>query len=148
MWRTNYYWHMWKQNLDGDKNNPNISGTSITNFHLTLAWAKENFPVLRDLLGSREPEISIFFRNRQPSFLSTNQHDAERSLAQIVATNLHSVKYETLRFGHGPLVFYCIILSITYMLILTQNCARVWISLTFKLDKEALKLSKVRLDNF
>ena len=94
-----------KQNLDGDKNNPNISGTSITNFHLTLAWAKENFPVLRDLLGSREPEISIFFRNRQPSFLSTNQHDAERSLAQIVATNLHSVKYETLRFGHGPLVF-------------------------------------------
>ena len=105
MWWTNYYWHMWKQNLDGDKNNPNISGTSITNFHLTLAWAKENFPVLRDLLGSREPEISIFFRNHQPSFLSTNQHDAERSLAQIVATNLHSVKYETLRFGHGPLVF-------------------------------------------
>ena len=104
-WRTNYYWHMWKQNLDLDKNNPNISGTSITNFHLTLAWAKDNFPVLRDLLGSREPEIFIFFRNRQPSFLSTNQHDAERSLAQNVATNLHSVKYETLRFGHGLLVF-------------------------------------------
>ena len=136
---------MWKQNLDGDKNNPNISGASITNFHLTLAWAKENFPVLRDLLGSREPEISIFFWNRQPSFLSTNQHDAERSLAQIVATNLHSVKYETLRFGHGLLVF---LLYNFIMLILTQNCARVWISSTFKLDKEALKLSKVRLDNF
>ena len=36
---------------------------------------------------------------------STNQHDAERLLAQNVATNSHSVKYETLRFGHGPLVF-------------------------------------------
>ena len=37
--------------------------------------------------------------------MTTNQHDAERSLAQNVATNSHSVKYETLRFGHGPLVF-------------------------------------------
>ena len=36
---------------------------------------------------------------------STNQHDAERLLAQNVATNSHSVKYETSRFGHGPLVF-------------------------------------------
>ena len=53
-----------------------------------------------------EPEISIFFfRNRRPSILSTNQHGAERSLAQNVATNSHSVKYERLRFGHGPLVF-------------------------------------------
>ena len=26
-----------KQNLDGDKNNPKISGTSATNFHLALA---------------------------------------------------------------------------------------------------------------
>ena len=42
---------MCKQDLDGDKNNPKISSASVTNFHLTLAWAKENFPVLRDLLG-------------------------------------------------------------------------------------------------
>lgn len=46
-----------KQNLDGDKNNPRICGASLTNFQLTLAWAKENFPVLRDLLGPLEPEI-------------------------------------------------------------------------------------------
>ena len=59
-WRTNCYRHAWKRNLDRDKNNPKISGASVKNFHLTLAWAKENFPVLRDLLGPIEPEISIF----------------------------------------------------------------------------------------
>ena len=53
--------HAWKQNLDGDKNNPKISGASVTNFHLILAWAEENFPILRDLLGPIEPEISFFF---------------------------------------------------------------------------------------
>ena len=37
---------MCKQDLDGDKNNPKISSASVTNFHLTLAWAKENFPIL------------------------------------------------------------------------------------------------------
>ena len=117
MRQTNWYWHAWKQNLDGDKNNPKISGASVTNFHLTLAWAKENFPVLRDLLGPIEPEISFFFQKsltvlynssfntQTPSFFSTNQHGAEQSLAQNVATNSHSVKYETLRFGHGQLVF-------------------------------------------
>ena len=51
---------MWKQNLDGDKNNPKISSTSVTNFHLTLAWAKDHFPILRDLLGPIELEISFF----------------------------------------------------------------------------------------
>ena len=97
------------------KNNPKISGSSITNLHLTPAWAEENFPVLRDLLGPIELETSIFFRNRRQCFiiqvltltqvLSTNQHGVEWSLTQNVATNLHSVKYETLRFVHGPLVF-------------------------------------------
>ena len=51
------------------QNNPKISGASVTNFHLTLTWAKENFPVLRDLLGPIEPEISIFFRNRRQYFI-------------------------------------------------------------------------------
>ena len=59
------YRHAWKQDLDGDKNNPKISGASVTNFHLTLAWVNENFPVLGDLLGPIEPEISIFFKNRR-----------------------------------------------------------------------------------
>ena len=52
-----------KQNLDGDKNNPRICGASVTNFQLTLAWAKENFPVSRDFFGAVEPEISIFGEN-------------------------------------------------------------------------------------
>ena len=114
-WQTNFYWHVWKQNFDGDKNNPKISGASMKNLHLTPTWAEENCSVLRDLLGPIEPETSIFFRNRQECFiiqvltltqlLSTNQHGAEQSLAQNVASNLHSVKYETLRFGHGLLVF-------------------------------------------
>ena len=43
--------------------------------------------------------------NTCPSFLLTNQHGAEQSLAQNVATNSHSVKYEMLRFGYGPPVF-------------------------------------------
>ena len=142
-WQTNCYQHAWKQNLDGEKNNPKISCASITNLHLTLAWAEENFPILRDLLGPIEPVTSIFFRNCRQCFiiqvltltqvLSTNQHGTEWLLVQNVATNLHSVKCET---------------SIKYMLILTQNCALVWISLTFKLDKEAFKFSKVRSDNF
>ena len=95
-----------------DKNNPKISITSVTNFHFTLAWAKENFPVLRDLLGPIEPEMSIFFRNCRQYFiiqvLTLNfclQKGAERSLAQNVPTNLHFVKYDMLRFEHGPLVF-------------------------------------------
>ena len=82
---VNYY--ACKQNLDGDKNKLRITGASVTNFQLTLASAEENFPVLRDLLGPVEPEISIFLRN---------QHGAERSFAQNVATNSHSVKYATL----------------------------------------------------
>ena len=99
------------------------------------------------MLGSIELEISIFFRNCQPGFLSTNQHGAERSLAQNVATNLHSVKYETLRFGNGLLVF------LLYNFINREhaNIEELCMRLNFfdlKLDKEALKLSKVRLDNF
>ena len=64
-----------------------------------------------------------------------------------MATNLHSVKYETLRFGNGLLVF------LLYNFINKEhaNIEELCMRLNFfdlKLDKEALKLSKVRLDNF
>ena len=81
------------QTFDADKNNPKISGASVTNFHLTLAWAKENFPVLRDLLGPIEPEISIFFRNRQQYFLIQVLTLTQLFFQQInMALNDHSHK--------------------------------------------------------
>ena len=46
-----------KKKLDGDENNPRVSRATVTNFHLTLAWAEKNFPVLNNLLGLVEPEI-------------------------------------------------------------------------------------------
>ena len=57
------------------------SSATVTNFQLTLASAKENFPILNDLLGLVEPEILTFFICS--SFLSRNQHGAERSVTRI-----------------------------------------------------------------
>jgi len=48
---------VYEQKIEGDKNNPRISSTTVTNFQLTLASAEENFPILNDLLGPVEPEI-------------------------------------------------------------------------------------------
>ena len=64
--------------------------------------------------------------NTRPNFLSTNQHGAERSLAQNVATNSHSVKYETLRFGYGSLVFLLYnFINKVYSNIDTELCTRL-----------------------
>ena len=61
--------------------------------------------------------------NTRPNFLSTNQHGVERSLAQNVATNSHSVKYETLRFGYESLVFLLyILINKVYSSIDTELC--------------------------
>ena len=51
-----------KTKLDSDKNNPKISGASVTNFHLTLAWAKDHFSRFKGLVRPIEPETSIFFQ--------------------------------------------------------------------------------------
>ena len=67
-----------KKKFDSDRNNPRISSATVTNFQLTLASAKENFPILNDLLGPVEPEILTFYICS--SSLSGNQHGAERSL--------------------------------------------------------------------
>ena len=70
---------MYEQQFDSDKNNPRIFSATVTNFQLTLASAKENFPILNDWLGPVEPEILTFLICG--SFLSRNQHCDERSLA-------------------------------------------------------------------
>ena len=132
MWQTHCYQHAWKQNLDGDKNKPKI----------TLAWVKENFPILRDLLGPIEPEISIFFLKSLKVLYNSDFNTHSAFFQQInMALNDHSHKmWPQIRIlssmkcwdlGMGCLCFYFIILSIKYMLVLTQNCAHVWISLTF-----------------
>ena len=77
--RSNFYRHTGKQRHDGDKNNPRISSPTVTNFQLTLACDKENFPVLSNLLGPVEPEIPFFLFT--PVFFQSNQHGAERLLA-------------------------------------------------------------------
>jgi len=74
----NFYQHTYEQKFDGDGNNLRISSAAVTNFQLTLASAKENFPILNDLLGPVEPEILTFYICS--SSLSRNQHGAERSL--------------------------------------------------------------------
>ena len=53
-----------------------------------------------------------------------------------MATNSHSVKYETLRFGHGQLVF------LLYNLInkvLTTPPGKVWFSLFIKVYDNSIK---------
>ena len=68
-----------EQKFDSDRNNPRISSATLTNFQLTLASAKEDFPILNNLLGPVEPEILTFYICS--SFLSRNQHGAKRSLS-------------------------------------------------------------------
>ena len=65
-----------------------------------------------------------------------------------MATNLHSVKYETLRFGHGLLVFLLYTFINKEHAKIEELCMCLNFFELIKLDKEALKLSKVRLDNF
>ena len=86
-----FYQHEYEQKFDGDKNNPRISSATVTNFQLTLASAKENFPILNDLLGPVEPEILTFLIFS--SFLSRNQHGAERLLVTT------KVGHKTLKSG-------------------------------------------------
>ena len=81
-----------EQKFDSDRNNPRISSATLTNFQLTLASAKEDFPILNNLLGPVEPEILTFYICS--SFLSRNQHGAERFLS-------------TTKVGHR-LAFCCI----------------------------------------
>ena len=90
---------MYEQKIDGDKNNPRISRTTVTNVQWTLASAKENFPILNDLLGPVEPEtffLAPFF------FQQINMVLSDRSQQQKFATNKHSVVYETLINGAYP----------------------------------------------
>ena len=81
-----------EQKFDSDRNNPRISSATLTNFQLTLASAKEDFPILNNLSGPVEPEILTFYICS--SFLSRNQHGAERLLS-------------TTKVGHR-LAFCCI----------------------------------------
>ena len=74
-------------------------------------------------------ELNLLYNssfNTRSNFLSTNQHGAEQSLAQNVATNSHSVKYETLRFGYGSLLFLLYnFINKVYSNIDTELCTRL-----------------------
>ena len=84
--RKLFYQHAYEQKFDGDKNNPRISIATIANFQLTLASAKENFPILNDLLGPVEPEILTFFL-ALVFFQEINMVLSDRSQQQKLATN-------------------------------------------------------------
>ena len=63
-----------------------------------------------------------------------------------MATNSHSVKYETLRFGHGPLVFLLYnLINKVHANIDTELCTRLNF---FDLKTRQRKFSKVGSDNF
>ena len=84
--RKLFYQHAYEQKFDGDKNNPRISIATIANFQLTLASAKENFPILNDLLGPVEPEILTFFL-ALVFFQEINMVLSDRLQQQKLATN-------------------------------------------------------------
>ena len=85
IWK-HFYQHAYEQKFDGDKNNPRISSAAVTNFQLTLASAKENFPILNELLGPVEPEMLTFFL--APIFFQEiNMVLSDRSQQQKLATN-------------------------------------------------------------
>ena len=78
-------------------------------------------------------ELNLLYNssfNTRPNFLSTNQHGAERSLAQNVATNSHSVKYETLRLRYGSLVFLLYnFINKVYSNIDTELCTEITVTI-------------------
>ena len=84
--RKPFYQHAYEQKFDSDKNNPRISIATIANFQLTLASAKENFPILNDLLGPVEPEILTFFL-ALVFFQEINMVRSDRLQQQKLATN-------------------------------------------------------------
>ena len=84
--RKPFYQHAYEQKFDSDKNNPRISIATIANFQLTLASAKENFPILNDLLGPVEPEILTFFL-ALVFFQEINMVLSDRLQQQKLATN-------------------------------------------------------------
>ena len=77
-WQTNFYWHVWKQNFDGDKNDPKISGASIKKspFNTNLSWRE-----LSCFKGLVRPNRTgdIYFFQKSPRVLynsSFNTHPA------------------------------------------------------------------------
>ena len=118
------------------------------------------FPILSDLLGPIEPEILIFFQNSLTVLYNSSFNTCSASAffweINMALNNLSHKTWpqicilssmERWDLGMGQGFWLHNFINKVHAAIDTELW-HVWISLTFKLDKEAFKFLKVRWGNF